>query len=854
MLLLPCLLSCVKGEDPKPKPPEAECDPAEVNADPPPMAMGAPLAGVAEADLELPVGTPLSGYTSRCGCFGGEGKVDRRDSQYTYRFAPSAGVQTPIPVKAFWLSNGDQDLVVLKIDLIYSFDGLVEEMERRLSAATGKDLDGKVVVATNHSHAAHGDFSDQRHFYLGSDLFNYEVFVRMAEGAEAVALEAHDGLQPAKLGVGYAKDWDGGAVYHDRRGDNDDVQFFDDIPAGSYKDPYLTLLRIDTIDDQPLGVLFNFGMHGTSLDADNAMISIDAPGHVELVFEERFDTPVVVAMLQGAAGDASPGGSDDWFARLETVGEYAADPIEALWERTPTSADLISLETASRSVPETLADIRVTRGGTVDLRYAPYVDDDDFAPDEVVYNQDGSIASPIDEFNVAHGAAFCGEDPAYLPGYAPAESFPYVNCVDIDKMVDLIEGFFDLEDSDLPLVEDRKAAITAARIGPLPISEPDGTETTDDFFVGFFPGEPTATYTEQFRRRAAAELGFEHTMAVGYAQDHEGYLLIPEDWLQGGYEIDINVWGPLQGEHIMEQLLVMSGEVLATPDVAEEADACGEYATTDYGDWTLPTLPPDLTPEAGTLLAEPPAYLYSPLYSEEEVDAGVVPEIAVPAEVPRVQGIVAMAWAGGDPAVDYPQVTLQRRGEDGSWSDVLTAAGRPVSLGPDILLAHTPDPLNPPEATQTHTWYAAWQAVGHVADRAGLPLGTYRLHVAGRSWAGGDATWPWTTEDYTVEGDPFEVVAGAVTVAVSGSDVVASLAGPSRGWRLVGMDGNARGDNPLPEDAATITLVMSDGSEQVVEATGTRGGGVTTFAGVLAEGVVSVRVTDLYGNEGSLDL
>ena len=35
---------------------------------------------------------------------------------------------------------------------------------------------------------------------------------------------------------------------------------------------------------------------------------------------------------------------------------------------------------------------------------------------------------------------------------------------------------------------------------------------------------------------------------VGYAQDHEGYLLLAEDWLVGGGdEPGINVWGPLQG-------------------------------------------------------------------------------------------------------------------------------------------------------------------------------------------------------------------------------------------------------------------------------------------------------------------
>lgn len=849
-LFLLALTAC-----PPEKPAPEVCDEAAENKEQPEVVPGAPQAGVAEGFVDLPVGSPLSGYTGRCGCFGGDGKADRRDSNYRSKFAPSAGIQTRVPAKAFWINNGDQDLLVLKLDVIYSFDGLVEALEQSIGAATGRDLDGKVVVATSHSHSSYGDFSDQVTFYLGSDRFNAEVFDRLVATMTDVALEAHDGLQPAKIGVGRAKDWDGGQVYHDRRGDNDELQFFDDIPAGSYKDPYLTLIRIDTLEDQPLGVLFNFGMHGTILGGDNPMISVDAPGHVELALEEQFGTPVVVAMLQGGAGDASPGGSDNFYASLESVGVYAADPIMGLWASTKTSADPIRLETASRSVPELHDDERVTRNGTVDWYYPKY--DEDYEPDGVVYNPDGSLASPLDEFNTEYGAAFCGENPAMLPGYAPAEVFPYNQCVDITKMMDLITGFFDLTDEEraLPLPEEQKAGVSATRFGPVPIHQEDGTDVVDDFFVGFFPGEPTAMYTEQFRRRAADELGMKHSMAVGYAQDHEGYLLIPEDWLMGGYEADINVWGPLQGEHIMEGLLDMSKEHLLT-DQVEKQDACKKYQIPDYGPpAALPTDPPDLTPEAGAIVSVDPGYLYSPLYTEAEVTAGVLVDLGVPAEVPRVQGLIQIAWQGGDPGVDFPLVTLQKLGEDGEFHDVLTAAGRPVTEGPDILVTTTPDPLYPDTDPQSWTWYAAWQAVGHYEDRAGLPEGVYRLHVEGDTFVDdGATTWPWASAPYTVDSDEFTVVPGVITLSATGTDLSATLNAPARGFRLVGLDGNVRGANPLPGDTATATFTFSDGTETSVELTGSHSGGVTTLSGAIPEGAMSVTLRDAYGNFGELDL
>lgn len=848
------LVSCNKDEDSADSPVEA-CDPTVENAAQPSIVLGTPMAGVAESWLELPIGTPLSGYTSRCGCFGGDGKVDHRDSNYASEFKPSAGVQAPIPLKVFWLSNGDQDLVIIKIDVIYSFDGLVKEIETRLSAASGRDLVGKVVVATNHSHNSYGDFSDQVTYYLGSDRFNEEVFQRIASQAETVGMEAFDSLQPAKLGVGFAKDWDpDNRVYHDRREDNDDVQFFDDIPAGSYKDPNLTLMRIDDLDDNPLAVLFDFGIHGTTLGGDNAMISGDAPGQIERAFEEKFDRPVVVALLQGAAGDSSPSGTDDGYANLESTGEYAKDAIFALWESTPTSADPIRLETVSRAVKETHDDIRVTRGGTTDMHYVPYTEE--LEPDNVVYDGAGAVIPEIDEFNVINGAAFCGEDPAYLPGYAPAAVFPYQNCVSVDMMVGLITGWFALsdEESALPLTESTRAHVTASRMGPLPMRTADGQTITDDFFVGFFPGEPTATYTEQFRRRANTELGFEHSMAVGYAQDHEGYLLIPEDWLQGGYEVDINVWGPLQGEHIMEQLLVMAGEELST-DLVEKHDPCGLYASNSYGTPTpLPTLEPDDAPEAGTLYDTPPAELYSPLYTAEEREGGMLPTLTVQgAEVPRVEGVVQMAWIGGDPAVDYPVVTLEKQAEDGSWAEVLTHAGRPISLGPDILLTTTPTPQAPATSYNEHHWYAAWQAVGHDLDRTGVEEGTYRLHVIGQTYAGGATTWPWPMSDYEVFSPTFVVTPAVIHVARSGTnDVQAYFQGPERGYRLIGLDGNYHGANPIPGDSATITCTDSAGESTSAAVTGTRSGGVTTFAGADPGNCAVLTVTDVYGNEGGI--
>ena len=89
---------------------------------------------------------------------------------------------------------------------------------------------------------------------------------------------------------------------------------------------------------------------------------------------------------------------------------------------------------------------------------------------------------------------------------------------------------------------------------------------------------------------------------VGYAQDHEGYLLLAEDWLVGGGdEPGINVWGPLQGEYLMEQTLKMASSVLMNA-IREPADPAGKWSPMEYPFTPLLDEQPDVTPLAGTPL------------------------------------------------------------------------------------------------------------------------------------------------------------------------------------------------------------------------------------------------------------
>ena len=94
-------------------------------------------------------------------------------------------------------------------------------------------------------------------------------------------------------------------------------------------------------------MFFAFAMHGTVMGEDNQLWSAEASGGVEAAVEERFDSPVVVGFMQHGGGDASPrGDAHHEFARMEAIGEVAADTIYSLWEDTPTTTGPIHLEVA----------------------------------------------------------------------------------------------------------------------------------------------------------------------------------------------------------------------------------------------------------------------------------------------------------------------------------------------------------------------------------------------------------------------------------------------------------------------------------------------------------------------------
>ncbi len=783
-------------------------------------------AGAAESTLDVPVGSALGAYTSRARFIGNASMIDERRVEYSGSFHPSVGIESAPRVRAVALTAGDETIVLLKVDLGAMTESLPHDVAERL----GPEFAGKVLIVGSHSHSAPGHFTQNPALFLGFSQFRTQTYRRIVDACVDTAHRALDARVPARVGVAHDGAFDTmNRVSRDRRTANDVLP-----GARDRKDHDLFVIRIDRADGHPIAVIPIFGVHGTTLEDTNNLMSTDTPGAIERAIEESFDEPVVVMHLQGAAGDVSPAGSGGIecagtpcynFGKAETVGANARDPILAAWRAAGLAMhDRLAMEMLTRSVPLG-PDWRTftVRGGA--LAYAPFVARR--LADRTVYDDAGVLVSPVDEFNAPFGAALCGGDRQPLIPQSSLSNVlglrSYSSCARIEAALPWVSRLLEMDPPAAPTCASTRTNVSAIRLG--------------DFVIASLPGEPLNLLAD--RMRASSPVPGDHTIVVGYAQGYIGYIATAEDWLQGEYEASLNVWGPLEGEYLGEQSIATAR--LAMTDVREDGATMGttRWVPTEVPDGVPPA---DVTATAGTVPATVPSIVYT---------RG---RVSLPSPQPAMQvarlASAYFAWVGEDPVRATPRVSIQREEPAGSGTFVALRrrSGREVGDG-DVLLTETPEPLVRVGASpRTHYWVAEWQAVtpfgaepggSDALDlRAGLSIGRYRFHVAGAG--------------YQLDSRAFDVVPAAlrVTLAADGPSTRLRVAYDSpNGWRR--LHATLPSNRPVPARGdVRVDVTPVSGAPQTLMNAPLDAQGTTLVPSLAPSAIRSVRVTDAFGNVG----
>lgn len=492
--------------------PPPDVDPNDPGPPPPhqreaaPTATGALRAGAAVGFVTGPVGISMAGYGGRSG-LGTPWSELLKGSQGFY------GYQT---VKAIALEVDGERLVLMKLPTMSSESSLTDGIADKLADRYGIDLRGRILTGATHSH-----HTNARYWRLpaalgvvGIDSVDEEVIDQLTSTFAETVKRAIDDLGPAEWAYGYLNDWDpDDRVYADRRWENDSL--------GYGKDPRLTLLAVRRPDGTPMATLINFGMHGTAFGGDNDLLTEDAPGAIELKFEERFrehtGQPILGLFIQSGGGDATPAGAPLGHPtpqRIELIGEEAAPRILALYD---------TLEWRSEA---SLA----VRSRRIDLRWKWF----------------GYEADP--EFTYPNGYPYYwGAWQCTSPDVEPGESME-----GHPKQCNDLRGLLLAFGAGLPNGEIHQMYLSVARIGPL--------------FLMTIPGEPAYSVVKYAREQIATRTDDGAPIDVlvyGYSQDHFLYFTHRDDWFMGGYESEMSLWGPLAGKYVVDRQMELVDDLLA---------------------------------------------------------------------------------------------------------------------------------------------------------------------------------------------------------------------------------------------------------------------------------------------------
>lgn len=407
--------------------------------------------------------------------------------------------------------------------------------------------------------------------------------------------------------------------------------------------PIIAVERSGRID----AVVFAYAVHSNALGIEALTLSRDVAGAIEEQVEGSFGHPVSALFFNSWGADMAPGNPElELQPGAEQPGSY------------------------ERMKRVGLVVAEAVRDGIADMAWED--DPEIFAEVDRVPLNRTVIGYADGEFPYPFGGVFCG------------------GTGDTDCVVETTEANLDKRCIPFPAnyPVPPQTEISAGQLGGLA-------------FVTF-PGEPGTLLAEELLGRLRDRHQRTNVMFLGYTQDYTGYSILEDDWWQGGYEASGALWGPRQGEYLVD-----AAEGVFTRVVVDRADrdpaALEPLAPFDVGDYAP----------------------YEPAAGRQE---GTIATDVVASYGPA--DVVTVTVRGSDPWLGTPVATLV----DASGVPVRDASGRTIdSDGFGFWVDLDPEPgyrAAPTVEERAFLWTFSMPAAQKVPRIApDLRGGTYRLRV-----------------------------------------------------------------------------------------------------------------------------
>lgn len=439
------------------------------------------------------------------------------------KMVPTDGIQSRLFAKAIVVKGADgQKIAYAKTELYLQQDLLTRRVAELVSGAdpTVEDyvvagLDGsRIMLGATHNHSAPEYVSGAWGVWLFTDTFDFRAFETTARKVAQAIKQADQALQPAKIGASVTR--------------FDDVQqnilgpsvADDGTPAGFPRDHFddqLSVIRIDSIDDDPIAAWVNLGMHPESTETVD-LISGDFVAMTERLVERGMgrdpgsDTGPVVVWSQGSVGDVEP----DQNERAHPASEK-----RQYWHRNFAQAERMSRDISS-AVLDTWLDVP---NATPDIpeKFVPFATSLDVAM--VDYRFPGPVTHPLPTVSNCRtqrpGVPVIGLPDCERGDFEPPEQY--------GTTIDLLQGAgvpitdnFGSTPSHGAVQESLTIHLQAIRLG--------------DILVASCPCEPISDMVLNFKSRANAVTGDIHTgyhwecAPSGTSCNFKTAAFRPDDW------------------------------------------------------------------------------------------------------------------------------------------------------------------------------------------------------------------------------------------------------------------------------------------------------------------------------------
>lgn len=238
--------------------------------------------------------------------------AEQRMMGYAMLDQQASGMYSRLWARAFVIESpcNNKRIVFVNADLGQLFQAVKEEVVRKLQEKYGNLYSDKnVLITATHQHSGPGGYSTYTLYNLTILGFSRDNFDAIVDGIIAAIDRAQNNMVPAQIkiakgelhGVSFNRSPESYLLNPQAERD----RYTSDV------DTEMTLMRFDSLDGTPIGLINWFPVHGVSMNNKNHLINSDNKGYAEYLFEKDFNSDYgphafVAAFAQANAGDVSP--------------------------------------------------------------------------------------------------------------------------------------------------------------------------------------------------------------------------------------------------------------------------------------------------------------------------------------------------------------------------------------------------------------------------------------------------------------------------------------------------------------------------------------------------------------------